>query len=77
MMPVAIKAVKAAIMAIRGVENTVNNARPMHTMPRLIGPVLKQPTFAWKATDKYKELCNFELDVKNTFITNNYNTNQR
>ena len=34
---------------------------------------LKQPTFDWKAPDKHHELCNFEIQVKDIFLTNNYN----
>ena len=30
-------------------------------------PMQKQPTFDWKAPDKYNKLCNFEIEVKMYF----------
>ena len=42
--------------------------------PKLGGPSLKQPTFAWSSTDKYAELRNFKLEVNNIFQM--YNINQ-
>ena len=56
---------KADIVAIREAEKTVNNARPVHAAPRSGSPAQKQPTFDWKVQDKYQELCNFEIEVKN------------
>ena len=56
---------KATILAIREVDNSVNNARPVYTTSRS-GPALKQPMFDWKSGDKYKELCYFEIEVKNS-----------
>ena len=35
-------------------------------------PVLKLPTFNWKAQDEYGELLNFEMEVKNIFMSKNY-----
>ena len=52
-----IESAKAAIMAVREVDNLVNNASPVHTAPRSGGPMLKQPTFDWKVAGKYQELC--------------------
>ena len=72
----SIKASRAAIMAVREADNPVNYAGQVHTMSRSNGPVLRHPVFDWKATDKYQELCNFEIEVKNIFITNNYNTQE-
>ena len=43
------------------------------TAPRTGSPTWEQPTFEWKATEKYHELCNFETEVTNIFLTNNYN----
>ena len=37
-----------------------------------IGLSMEQPMIHWSATDKYHE-CNFELEVKKIFMTNNYN----
>ena len=33
-------------------------------MPKIDGPVLKQPTFDGYSLDMYIELCNFEIEVK-------------
>ena len=37
------------------------------------GPTFKQTMFDWKMPDKYHRLCNFKIDIKNIFHTNNYN----
>ena len=37
-------------------------------------PIICQPTFNWKAVDKYWEICNFEVEVKNIFMPYMYNT---
>ena len=37
-MDTAITAAKESIMVVRDVDNAVNNARPIYTMPRSIGP---------------------------------------
>ena len=57
-------------MSIREADNPVNSVRLIHTASRSSGPAARQPTFDWKATDKYQKLCNFEIKVKNIFITN-------
>ena len=54
-------------------KNSVDNARTTHPTPRVSGPVLKQPTFDWKMPDEYHELNNFEIEVRNFFLINNYN----
>ena len=72
-MQAAIEAVKATIMAIREVDNLISNARLVRMEPRSGGPALKQPIFDWKAANKYLELSNFELEVKNMFMTNSIN----
>ena len=43
-----IQAVKEAVMVVNEVQNPVNNARPIHSMPRSGSHVLRQPTFDWK-----------------------------
>ena len=43
-------------MGERQADKPINNAGPMHTMPRSCGPLLKQPTFDWKVVEKYEEL---------------------
>ena len=62
-MQVAIEATKAVVMAVIEVDNPVNNARPIHVMPRSGILALRQPTLAWNVADKFQELCNFEIDV--------------
>ena len=71
-----IEATKADIMAVRKANNPVNNAKSLHTVPRSWGPILKQQTLEWKVADKYQQLYNFKIDVKNTFMTNSYNTQE-
>ena len=63
------KAAQVVIMAVREAEIPANTTRPALAMPKTGGPVLKQPTFDWKAIDKYIELCNFEIEVKTSFLT--------
>ena len=75
-MQVTTEATKVAIMAVRVADNPVTSARPVHTMPRSGGLALRQPMFDLKAAEKYQELCNFEIKVKNTFMINYYNTQE-
>ena len=58
------EAAKAAIMAVREAETLASTTRPEPAMPKTDHPVLKQPMFNWKSPDKYRELCNFEIEVK-------------
>ena len=51
-----IEVAKAEIMAVRAADNTVNNSRPIYTMPRVGDPALRQPAFDWKVADKYQVL---------------------
>ena len=51
---VAIQSMSAASAA--GTENVGS---------RVSGPIMKQPTFDWYSKDKYAELRNFKLEVKN------------
>ena len=39
---------------------------------RASGPILEQPAFNLKAPDRYHEPINFEIKIKNIFLTNNY-----
>ena len=48
-------------MATAGAEGAQNVG------PRLGGPIMKQPTFNWKAKDKYNELKNVRQEVNNIF----------
>ena len=52
----AIEADKPVMMAVREADNLVNAARPVQAMPRTGSPVLKQPTFDWKAEIKCPNL---------------------
>ena len=54
-MQAANEATKASVMVLNEADNPVDNARPIHTRPRSIGPVLRQPMFDFKAPDKYQE----------------------
>ena len=56
--------------------HTVKNAGPIYAITRPDDPALRQPMFDWKASDKYKELHTFCIEVKNIFMTNNYNTEE-
>ena len=40
-MQAAIEGAKEAIMAVREVDNMINNARPTHAKPRANGPALR------------------------------------
>ena len=53
-MQAVIKAVKAAIMAKREADNSVNNARPVHAVPQPGCKHLKQHPFHCKVADNIK-----------------------
>ena len=36
------------------------------------GPALKQPTFNWEVQEKCNELLNFEMQIKDIFMTKSY-----
>ena len=38
-------------------------------------PTLRQPSFYWKASDKYVELLHFKMEVMNTLQTRTYKLN--
>ena len=42
-------------MAVKEAENPVSTAKSVYVMARTGGLKLKQPTFNWKAVDKYHE----------------------
>ena len=71
-----IEATIAAIMALREVGNPVIIARSVNIAPRSSRPVLKESTFDCKVVDEYQELCNFEIEVKNIFMTNSSHTQE-
>ena len=39
--------------------------------------MLKEPMFDWKLLDRYIELCYFEIEIKDLFLTNNYSIQER
>ena len=47
----ATESTKAAVIAVKEVENAVNTARSVQVMPRTVSPALKQPSLDWKATN--------------------------
>ena len=47
--------------------------RLVHAVPRAGNPALKWSTFDWKVENKYQEMCSFEIEIKNIFLTNSYN----
>ena len=53
---------------------TASIARQENPGTKKSGPILKQPTFNWKAEDKYEELQNFELEESD--MLQNYNLGQ-
>ena len=73
----AIVTPKAAIMAAKEAENPVNAVRSVQVILRVGSPKVKQPTFDWKAAGKLQELCNFQTQVKNIFLANSYNTQDK
>ena len=62
------EAARAKIQAIAA----ARAKRTQNVGPRLLGPIMKQPTFNWEVKDKYNEFKNFRLVVYNIF--KRYNT---
>ena len=50
------------------------NVGEMHSY-RYGRPALRQPSFDWKAPDKYVELLSFEMEVMNLLYTKTYELN--
>ena len=48
-------------MAIKGAENSKDPARLAVVMPQTGSQVLKQPSFDWKAANKYLDLRNIHI----------------
>ena len=71
--PQVTETTKAVKMAFRETEIPVNTTRLVPPIPQISGPVLNKPMFDWKSPDKYLELHNFEIEIKNIFLTNSYN----
>ena len=51
-----------------------NNQRVQNVGPKLGRPIMKLLTLDWNSTDKYAELRNFKMEIKNMF--QNYHINQ-
>ena len=51
--------------------------RTQNAGPKLDRPVMKQPMFDWSSTDKYAELRNFKIEVKNMFQTSSISQAER
>ena len=71
---VATEAPKAARMAVREAEDPAKSRRPAHAVSRAIGPALRKPIFDWEAQNKYDQLNNFKIQVRNIFMMTSYNT---
>ena len=39
-----------------------------------VAQYIDSPCLTGRVADKYEELCNFKMEVKKNFMTNNYNT---
>ena len=64
---------KAAILAVRELGSTGEHIQTTQVMPMISGPRIKHPTFDWKALDKYNELHNFEIEVRDIVLINSCN----
>ena len=58
-------------VAIQAMAETQVQRMPNTSGPKIGGPVLKQPSFNWEATDKYTEWMAFILEVGNVLSTYN------
>ena len=58
-------------MVVARAENSTRHERTQNAGPRIGRPMMKQPTFNWKAKDKYNELKNFSLEVNYVFKSYN------
>ena len=58
-------------------ERINEHTRTPPPMTRMSALIRKQPKFVWKAPDLYNELHNFEIEVRNIFLTNSCNKQQR
>ena len=66
----AIEATKAAVHVLavtRDEAGSKHRNESVGTGSKLGGPTWKQPTFDWRATDKYMELRNFQARGKQQF----------
>ena len=65
-----VEAAKAVILVVLEKGSPDKHIRTTQPIMRMSGPVLKQSPFGWKASDKdkYNELCNSEIEVRNIFL---------
>ena len=68
---VAIKAAKTAIMAMTEAEGLSKSRRASHLVERASRPTMRQPTFDWKAQDKFNELNNFKIKGRHKYSLRN------
>ena len=69
------EATNTAILAVKEAKSTGKHVRTQ-PLPRMSGIALKQPTFDWKAQDKYNELHSFGIEVINIFQMNSSNIHE-
>ena len=72
---VAAEMAKAVVQAMKEKVGITDNTRTLSTANVSLSasiPTLKQPTFNLSSTDEYHALVNFEMGVKNRFMTKNY-----
>ena len=69
-----VQAVAEATRATIQTMATNGMTRQEHSGIKMSGPIWKQPTFNWRAENKYEELQNFKLEVIN--MLQNYNLGQ-
>ena len=65
-MQAAIKVIKAAIMAVREVDDPVRNARSIHTAPRMGSPVLRM-SFEWKMKKSIRHSASLSYRQRTTY----------
>ena len=58
-------------VAIQAMAETQAQRMPNTSGPKVGGPMLRQPSFNWEATDKYTEWKAFILEVRNVLTTYN------
>ena len=74
---VAIHSATATVMVLRETDAGLISGTSMANMGEAYiyrhgGPVLRQPSFDWNASDRYIELLSFEMEVTNILQTKTY-----
>ena len=62
---------EATRVAIQAMAETQAQRMPNTSGPKVGGPMLRQPSFNWKATEKYTKWKAFILEVRNVMTTYN------